>query len=289
MLTANGKIVADQEATVHVDRLGTETNAVVLDDCPSVLSLGRKCVAEKFGFYWNPYQKPSLVLPSGKSITLDVDHYVPVLPVTGPVTTEGLRETSANPGSSTPLSQDSGCTDGPGETSAESTTKKDKNQDISDDHWLTHTPPDSRCPVCRDAKARRAQCRRVKPQDVMEDDKIPPRFGALLTADHIVLGDEEEHGRKGEKNSLMILDIGTGWISSYPSQYRDTDETFRSLQHNVGWKEQVDRIYTDNAGELIKSIKRLGWRHDLATPHRPQTNGRAERHEGRMGQQSFGT
>ena len=133
------------------------------------------------------------------------------------------------------------------------------------------------CPVCADM-VKRKQCRRVKPENVVFVDEVPPRFGALITADHMVIGVDDEQGRKGETHALMVLDVGTGRMRSHPAHDRDSDETFRSLQHAVGWKEKVGRFYSDNAGELVKAGKRLGCRHDLATPHRSQTNGKAERH-----------
>ena len=34
--TANGKVRADWKAVVEVEKLGIETEAIVLDDCPSV-------------------------------------------------------------------------------------------------------------------------------------------------------------------------------------------------------------------------------------------------------------
>ena len=44
--TANGRVGADKVAVVEVEKLGTEAEAIVLDDSPSVISLGRKCVEE---------------------------------------------------------------------------------------------------------------------------------------------------------------------------------------------------------------------------------------------------
>ena len=87
--TANGEIRADKEAVIEIDKLGMKTTAIVLDDCPSVLSLGKKCMEEGFGFHWEPYGKPTLVLPSGKTISLQVEHYVPVLAVNEALPAEG--------------------------------------------------------------------------------------------------------------------------------------------------------------------------------------------------------
>ena len=36
-------------------------------------------------------------------------------------------------------------------------------------------------------------------------------------------------------------------------------------------------VYLDNAPELIKAMEELQWTFDTSTPHRPETNGAAER------------
>ena len=265
--TAGGKVRADKAAVVEVERLGKKTEVIVLDDCPSVLSLGRMCMEEGYSFHWDAFGRPCLVSPPGCTTELEVENFVPMLPI---------ASVPGDMGTGVTLSSNTRSDAGSGETPTDGNQKPSLSGQLPPEHMLTHNPPDSRCPVCADV-AKRKQCRRVKPEDVAPADEVPRRFGALLTADHAVIGSEEEHGRKGEKNTLMVLDVGTGWMSSYPARDRDADETFRSLQHAVGWKEKIDRFYTDNAGELVKAAKRLGWRHDLATPHRPQTNGRAER------------
>ena len=39
----------------------------------------------------------------------------------------------------------------------------------------------------------------------------------------------------------------------------------------------VKRLYSDGSGEIASAAKKLGWRHDVSTPQRPETNGAAER------------
>ena len=41
-------------------------NALVLASTPPVLSLGRMCVEDGYGFHWPPHGTPVLVTPQGK-------------------------------------------------------------------------------------------------------------------------------------------------------------------------------------------------------------------------------
>ncbi len=51
--TANGYVKAKSKVKVNVNALGDETiDAIVLDDCPSILSLGHLCEIAGFDFHW---------------------------------------------------------------------------------------------------------------------------------------------------------------------------------------------------------------------------------------------
>ena len=102
------------------------------------------------------------------------------------------------------------------------------------------------------------------------------KFGELLTADHAVLGDPREVSRRGDKVALIVQDAATKWIDCYPSANKTTAETMKALQNFVGPSDVVKRLYSDNSGELEAAATKLMWRHDTATPNRPQTNGAAE-------------
>ena len=62
-----------------------------------------------------------------------------------------------------------------------------------------------------------------------------------------------------------------------PCRRRGGDETYAGPSHFVHPDDPRPLTYTDNSPELKDAIGRFGWRHDTATPYRPQTNGVAER------------
>ena len=106
---------------------------------------------------------------------------------------------------------------------------------------------------------------------------VPKRFPAALTADHIVLAADEAADRDGDKYALVVLDKYTGIIMAYPAKHKDAEHTEASFRQFLAAIDEVKHIYTDNSGELLEACRKLGWRHDTSTPHRPQTHGLAER------------
>ena len=125
-------------------------------------------------------------------------------------------------------------------------------------------------------------CRRQpkgKPPAAPTDDDVqyeafrPTRFAEALTADHIVLAADDAADRNGDKYALVVLDKYTGIIMAYPAKHKDAEHTEASFRQFLAANDEVKHIYTDNSGELLKACRKLGWRHDTSTPHRPQTNG----------------
>ena len=55
---------------------------------------------------------------------------------------------------------------------------------------MTHFPKDPNCPVCRQCKSTRAQCRQKGPPTPYDLPK-PQAFGDSITADHTFIGDED--------------------------------------------------------------------------------------------------
>ena len=101
-------------------------------------------------------------------------------------------------------------------------------------------------------------------------------FGDLITADHKVLS-EGCDSRNNHRYAVVVQDLATQWIRSYPCKTKTSQETQRSLQKFLepSWKLKV--IYTDNSLEFGKACEDLSWNHCTTTPHRSETNGIAER------------
>ena len=105
--------------------------------------------------------------------------------------------------------------------------------------------------------------------------RVVPRaenFGDLITADHKVLSEGCE-SRNNHRYAVVVQDLATQWIQSYPCKTKTSQETQRSLQ-KPNRKPKV--IYTDNSLEFGKACEDLSWNH-LSTPHRSETNGIAWR------------
>ena len=48
--TANGRMIVEEEATLSIPLLGDDVTALVLDNTPSVLSLGKRCMEQGYEF-----------------------------------------------------------------------------------------------------------------------------------------------------------------------------------------------------------------------------------------------
>ena len=73
--TANDRISASEEVIMSMHPLEEIIAPLILESTPDVLTVGRRCVEEGFGFHWEPYStKPYFVLPGGKG-TMRVGKY----------------------------------------------------------------------------------------------------------------------------------------------------------------------------------------------------------------------
>ena len=80
MQTANGIVTLNTEVTYEIRKLKEITSAVVGKNTPDLLSVGYRCQELGYGFHWEPYQVPYIVLPDGKiEVDLHVDQYIPYL------------------------------------------------------------------------------------------------------------------------------------------------------------------------------------------------------------------
>ena len=75
---------------------------------------------------------------------------------------------------------------------------------------------------------------------------------------------------------MVIYDLGTSWSDCFASGNNNTEEAVWAMQQFSG-PFPIESFYSDCAGEVIRSAKRMGWMHRPAVPHHSKTNGRVER------------
>ena len=83
--------------------------------------------------------------------------------------------------------------------------------------------------------------------------------------------------RNNHRYAVVVQDLATQWIQSYPCKTNTSQETQKSLQKFLEPTRKPKVIYTDNSLEYGKSCEDPFWNHSTSTPHRSETNGIAER------------
>ena len=100
-------------------------------------------------------------------------------------------------------------------------------------------------------KRTRAPCRKRTGTIVTRADN----FGDLISADHKVLREGCE-SRNNHRHAIVVQDLATQWIQSYPCKTKTSQETTKSFQKFLEptWKPKV--VYTDNTpGMSAKPVK----------------------------------
>ena len=98
--------------------------------------------------------------------------------------------------------------------------------------------------------------------------------GDLITADHTSEGCES---RNNHRYAVVVQDLATQWIQSYPCKTTTSQETQRSLQKFLEPDRKPKVIYIDNSLEFGRGCEDLSWNHCTSTPHRSETDGIPER------------
>ena len=168
-------MTVDREVSLRIDRLNEKVAFFVMEHSPLVLSLGKKCLEQGYGLHWYPGAQQVLVTPKGRKITLGLEGYVPVLPMTA-AQREAKAASSSTASSSTTPPPKSVLKKPPEEEDVvvePSTAKAEANSTVVDPdsaefeakatrdlrkdpnsvhHQLTHTPKLSNCDSCVRAK-----------------------------------------------------------------------------------------------------------------------------------------
>ena len=93
----------------------------------------------------------------------------------------------------------------------------------------THFPKDRNCEICQRTKITRAPCRRRIGGAVPRAE----HFGDLITADHKVLS-ERCQSRNNLRYAVVVQDLATQWIQSYPCKTKTFQETQKELAKVLG-------------------------------------------------------
>ena len=156
------------------------------------------------------------------------------------------------------------------EASLEPTTNR--REDPGKHNVYTHFPKDRNCEICKRTKITRAPCRRRNGETVSR----AVNFGDLTTADHKVLSDNCE-SRNNHRYAVVVQDLATQWIQTYPCKNKTSQETQRSMRKFLEPDRNPKVIDINNFLEFSKACEDLPWNHCTSTPHRSETNGIAER------------
>ena len=115
----------------------------------------------------------------------------------------------------------------------------------------THFSKDRNCEICQRTKITRASCRR-------RTGRVVPR--AEIFGDLKIVSEGCE-SRNNHRYAVVVQDLATQWIQSYPCKTITSQQTERSLQKFLEPKRKREVIYTDNSSELGKACEDLSWNH----------------------------
>ena len=104
----------------------------------------------------------------------------------------------------------------------------------------THFPKDPNCDICLKTKITRASCRR-------RAGTVVPRaenFSDLITADHNILNEESE-SRNNHRYAVVVQDLATQWLQSYPCKTKTSQETQKNLMKFLEPTRKPKVIYTE--------------------------------------------
>ena len=102
----------------------------------------------------------------------------------------------------------------------------------------------------RGPKITRAPCRRRNGEAVPRAENV----GDLITADHKVLSENCE-SRTNHRYAIVVQDLATQWIQSYPYKTKISQETQRSLQKFLGPDRNLKSFTLTIPWHLAKLVK----------------------------------
>eukprot|EP00971_Amphidinium_carterae_P351479 6492135-Amphidinium_carterae.1 len=237
--TANGSVTADEKAKCEISSLGRALEPVVLEQCPPVMSIGRRVEEEGHEFHWTP-GCAELITPEGKRVRFDVKSYVPMMNDVC-VMCRGLDQSACPVDEAEDVAPESAGAEaldehekpGDGEHNARGAYIRqgvNKGWATSREHSILHYPKNPYCDCCREVRAVASPARRIRHGAECMRTK---EFGDLVHMDHIIMN-SASIGREGETCCLIVLDDYTGFVGAYPAKDRSAAEVLAALRHFVG-------------------------------------------------------
>ena len=95
--TANGSTSTSDVAKIVVDELDETVEPHVLDETPTVLSIGRRCMKMGYAFHWTPGKLPFMVTAKQGFVHLQVKDDIPYLVSDGKLRSNRHRPTIDRP------------------------------------------------------------------------------------------------------------------------------------------------------------------------------------------------
>ena len=135
-------------------------------------------------------------------------------------------------------------------SSHEPSLEPTRSADLGKHSVYTHFPKDRNCEICQRTKITRAPCRR-------RIGRVVPRaeiFGGVITADHKVLSEGCE-SRNNHRYAVVVQDLATHWIQSYPCKTKTSQETqraFKSSWSRIGSLKSFTLTIPWNSAKLVK-------------------------------------
>ena len=97
-----------------------------------------------------------------------------------------------------------------------------------------HFPKDQNCEICQRTKITRAPCTRRIGGALLRAENL----GDLITADHKVLSEGCE-SRNNHRYAVVVQDLATQWIRSYPCNSKNFSRDGRELAKVLGAEDQA--------------------------------------------------
>ena len=290
--TANDVTTANEQVLMQVAPLGEDICPIIMDNCPSALTVGRRCMKEGWTFYWPAYSPPIFVKPDGTVIPHVVRNDCPYvidpnmqhvsMPASSPVPrmiNKSAREGDADIVENLIVPDEPAEAEQPAaeEDEAKLLTREQrlKLEATSLEHLMTHMPKNPYCASCQRAKMQAAATpSRVKRPNGSEPPEA--KFGNI-TCDHFIASDEIDSSINGDKAGIVCYCKGSKWIDLYATGGKSSKEAEDAFIDFEGPWKSITSFYSDDAPELVSAAQSRGWVVNTATPGRPETNGSAER------------